>query len=127
LTEDSSGLSHFARALHQGNERSETHREAEDRATAIGSAVIGAPVEVSIGSLQQAGRGELAVGTFKVMQRGQRSRGGNFEDRAASARGIGAPAFRCSVEITVGRLNKNSNRPASIRATGQRAESVERG
>jgi hypothetical protein len=72
----------------QGGQRA-AWGDLEDRATAVVTPIVpaiqGCSVEVSVPRLHQRGLGPGAVRAVEVVQRGQRARGGDFEDRAAAA------------------------------------------
>jgi hypothetical protein len=130
LTEDAAGLADLAECADKSYKRAKTHGEAEDRAAArvriagiVNPAIPRYPVEVSVGALNQAGRGD---GTFirepdKVVQRRQRACGVNLENCTIAD----ATAIGCPVKITVRTLDQPSLRKRGCKSKGvQRCQLV---
>ena len=78
---------------------------------AVGSALEGCAVRVSVGGLQQRGVWHQAVALRKVVQGGEGAGRGDGEDGAVA---IGPAAVRCSVEVSVAGLHQPAIRILAV-------------
>ena len=97
----------------------------EGRAIAVRSARVSCPVEVPVGSLNQPyPQRVFAVSVVEAVQRGQRARWGDFEDRATAISTGGRPAISgCPLEVPVGALDQPCRRVFAVSSV----EDVQRG
>jgi len=104
--------------------RSQTYRQAKDRATALAAGAVGpklgCPVEITVGAIDQGRVRQLAIRAVEGEQSGQRAAWGDLENRASVADAVPA---RGPVEVPVRALDQGCAGSGSVPA----AEAMQRG
>lgn len=95
--------------------RSQTYRQAKDRATALAAGAVGpklgCPVEITVGAIDQGRVRQLAIRAVEGEQSGQRAAWGDLENRASVADAVPA---RGPVEVPVRAFDQSAGGRGAI-------------